>query len=389
MLDRSNLTLLWVLTRSWAALCGLQLFPYPHRENLFSDVRLYDWWAGNITNGHFPINDPMWQYPPLAAVIFALGYLIARNTIGFLLLALICDGATQWLLYSRGVQRRNALPAQIWLVMPLLVGPIALGRFDVFPTATAVAALLGAAATSGRWIAVGALLKVWPGLGLIAMPRVAWKSSGTWFVVTATVLSTALLAWWPGSFSFLSEQKARGLQVESVGALPYVLWSMGPSVVQNDFRYGALEVVAQGTGLVSLAMTVLFVISLGQLTIWRIQGRIDEIPPSHIFLTAVLSAMVTSRVLSPQYNLWVIGLLAACAFEQIPRFIVVARLLMVSTLCGQVLYPWLYGNFLMGGVLPALVQALRIATLLWATALCWNHIIKNRRPASPIRQVRP
>ena len=56
--------------------------------NLFSDVQLYDWWAGNIRNGHFPINDDMWQYPPLAALVFVVGHLIAPATVGFVFLAL-------------------------------------------------------------------------------------------------------------------------------------------------------------------------------------------------------------------------------------------------------------------------------------------------------------
>ncbi|MSX43656.1 MAG: hypothetical protein F2774_05495, partial [Actinobacteria bacterium] len=85
------LTLTWVITRLWVLLSGFQLIYYPESEFLFSDVRLYDWWAGNIADSHFPINDPMWQYPPLAAVVFLLGYLIAANTVGFVFLALIAD----------------------------------------------------------------------------------------------------------------------------------------------------------------------------------------------------------------------------------------------------------------------------------------------------------
>ena len=67
------LTLTWVITRLWVLLSGFQLIYYPESEFLFSDVRLYDWWAGNIADSHFPINDPMWQYPPLAAVVFLVG----------------------------------------------------------------------------------------------------------------------------------------------------------------------------------------------------------------------------------------------------------------------------------------------------------------------------
>ena len=49
----------WVATRAWVLLSGFGLIFYPESEFLFSDVRLYDWWAGNIADSFFPINDPM------------------------------------------------------------------------------------------------------------------------------------------------------------------------------------------------------------------------------------------------------------------------------------------------------------------------------------------
>lgn len=73
----------WFATRLWVLLSGFSILLYPGSEYLFSDVRLYDWWAGNIAAGSFPINDPMWQYPPLAALVFLAGYLIAPNAVGF------------------------------------------------------------------------------------------------------------------------------------------------------------------------------------------------------------------------------------------------------------------------------------------------------------------
>jgi hypothetical protein len=86
-----GLVVTWLLTRLWVLLAGFQVIKYPNGPSLFADVRLYDWWAANIQDGHFPINDPMWQYPPLAALIFLLGYLIAPSTIGFVFLALAAD----------------------------------------------------------------------------------------------------------------------------------------------------------------------------------------------------------------------------------------------------------------------------------------------------------
>lgn len=145
MLNKTfGLISLWVISRVWVLLSGFQVIGYPQGESLFADVRLYDWWAGNMQDGHFPINDPMWQYPPLAALVFLLGYLIAPQTIGFVFLATAIDALIFYFLLEAGGEKENKtyLPAFVWVSSAVLMGPIMLGRFDVFPTFFAVTALL-------------------------------------------------------------------------------------------------------------------------------------------------------------------------------------------------------------------------------------------------------
>ena len=132
----------WLVTRLWVIFTGLGALPYPAPEGLFADVRLYAWWAGNIADGHFPINDPMWQYPPLAAALFALSYALAPGIAGFVTLALVADYATFAALRRAGRRAGTTLPVWIWILTAVAMGPIVLGRFDVFPTALVVAALL-------------------------------------------------------------------------------------------------------------------------------------------------------------------------------------------------------------------------------------------------------
>lgn len=381
MTNKATLPLLlitWVITRAWAIASGFQALPYPSAEFLFSDVRLYDWWAGNIADGHFPINDPMWQYPPLAAVVFLAGYLIAGNTVGFVFLALLADFALLLLLIKgcADSKLRTISPVAIWVATPLLMGPIMLGRFDVFPTLAAVAALLSveSARRFGFFTAVGALLKVWPVLNLVASPPKQFVKNSWWFAITFVAGSLVLKLWWPASFSFLDGQKSRGLQIESVGALPYMLWNSGPGTISTGLQYGAIEVIAPGTSIVSLVITAIGAIALGLLFFWRISGKCNSATPADIALLAVLVSMVTSRVLSPQYMVWIFGLLAVCAFDPQPKFKQISTLLFVSAAIGQMIYPWWYLNFQVGQVAAMVAQTLRIVTLLWATALCWQHV---------------
>ena len=316
------LTLGWVTTRVWVLLSGFGVIFYPESEYLFSDVRLYDWWAGNIADSHFPINDPMWQYPPLAAVVFLAGNLIAGSTVGFVFLAAVADLAIFTLLLQRGREQSNLNPAKIWMIAPLVIGPIILGRFDVFVTLAAVVALLfvGQSSKFGTAIAVGSLLKVWPVLLLLATPKGKAVRVVTWFVSTFAVGSLLLSLWWEDSFSFIGGQRSRGLQIESVGALPYQLWNAGPNSVTSAYQFGAIEVVASGTQFVSLVITLIGILLLGILFYWRIFGKLSQANPADIAFLGILISIVTSRVLSPQYMVWVFGLLAMCAFNPQQNF---------------------------------------------------------------------
>ena len=352
------------------------------REYLFSDIQLYDWWAGNILDGHFPINDQMWQYPPLAAFIFAAGYAIAPHSYGFVTLEIIVDFGVLLMLINaskRITGGRNFSSVLIWVCAPLIMGPVMLGRFDIFPTAIAIAALVytTSPAGSGSLAAIGTLLKVWPALILTGTSRAALIRTSIWYVLTLVVSGSLVHSLWSDSFGFLTEQKSRGLQIESVGALPYMMWNATSSNVTSEFRYGAIEVVAHGTGLVSLLITVIGILLVGSLAWWRLSGRLEDTHPSDVVLTVVLIAIATSRVLSPQYMVWVLGLIAVGSLKASPLLKRVAPLMFASSFLGQLMYPWLYIGFQEGKVVPTAVHTVRIALLVMSVAISWNYLRKS------------
>jgi hypothetical protein len=382
------ISLAWTITRLWVLfsgfevisyLYGVKLVTYPVSSYLFSDVQLYDSWAANLTYSYFVLldQDPRWQYPPLAAVVFLLGYLIAEKTVGFVFLALIADALIFLMLTKRAKQESNALPALIWVMSPLVMGPIILGRFDVFPTLLAVFALLHISTPKrfGVAVAIGAHLKVWPILLLLATPRGKFTQVATWFAATFGIGSLLLGLWWNGNlFSFLSNQSSRGLQIESVGALPFQIWHAGPGSVASAIQFGAHEIVASETGMVSLVLTLIGIALIGILVFWRVTGRLDNAEPVDIVLTAVLISILTSRVISPQYMVWVFGLLAVAAFRPQNKFRRILILISISSGLGQLIYPFLYGSFIAGGWIPVMAQTVRILTLIWATVIMWLNL---------------
>ena len=346
--------------------------PYPDGPSVLNDVKLYAEWSSLLVTGRFPIGDDMWQYPPGAGIVFAIAALLGSNPVAaFALIALLCDLATLAVLAIAGRRRKVGIDAAwAWVIGALLVGPVWLARFDVVPTLAAVVALVLVARPvwSGAAAAAGTLLKVWPGLMLIALPRRSLPRGILGFVVMSAAILGGVMLWSTGGVSFLGEQGARGLQVESVGALPFMVGNVFTEV-PTEFRFGAMEVDVPITIPLGLAITLAGFAVLGVLGVLRLLGRLETLGPADVALVALLVSMVTSRVLSPQYSVWVVGVAAVTFLDPASRMRRVVWLLVPSILVTQVIYPYGYGSFLNGDWWAVALQVIRVGLLVSATGI--------------------
>lgn len=389
---RDNLVALivaWVLSRLLILGTLTGLVPYPDGPSVINDVKLYAEWSSLLVTGRFPIGDDMWQYPPGAGIVFAIAALMGSNPVAaFVIIALACDLAALIVLAVAGRRRGVGLDAAwAWVIGALLVGPVWLARFDVVPTLAAVVALVLVARPvwSGAAAAAGALLKVWPGLMLIALPRRSLPRGILGFVVMSAAILGAVLLWSTGGVSFLGEQGARGLQVESVGALPFMAWNVF-SEVPTEFRFGAMEVDVSATIPLGLAITLAGFAVLGVLGVLRLLGRLETLGPADVALVALLVSMVTSRVLSPQYSVWVVGVAAVTFLDPRSRMRTVVWLLVPSILVTQVLYPYGYGSFLNGDWWAVAIQVIRIVLLVAATGLGLAIVLRQALSGQALRR---
>ncbi len=361
----------WTATR--ALLTGVVLW---QSTNYLPDVYLYATWATMLVTGQYPVGDPYWQYPPGAGVLFALSAVTPPDpVIGFVILALAADAAILALLLWWSHRLPDASPERwwgpwAWVVGGVAVGPIMLARFDLFPTVFAVAAILLVArpALSGVAAAIGGLLKAWPLMMLVAVPRrrLPWALAGA--AITAGVGLAVLSAWAPGSASFLGEQRDRGLQVEGSGALPYLLGGMlgiDPDIV---LRYGAFEIGAPASVPIGTVITVAGFAVIAGIGVLRLLGRLETVAPGDVALAALLVSVATSRVFSPQYSVWLVGVAVAAAVDPRSRLRRVAVLLMAMSVVTQAVFPWLYGSLLETSWYAVAPHALRMLMLWAATA---------------------
>ncbi len=374
-------TVTFALTRAWLLLIPFGLIPYIGGTLVINDVTLYEQWAQILQTGRYPVGDQMWQYPPLVGPVFALGALVPPDpTLGLMLVMLAFDVATFVVLMRRTGHGASLEGPWAWIVAGMLIGPVWLTRFDVIPTFFAVLGLLAVSrpARSGAWLAVGALLKVWPALLLLSVPRRAFPKALAAFVVTCGAILMTLVLTMDGASSFASEQRERGLQVESVPAWLFLVAHLFGWPRRFVYRYGAMEVSAPGVEAVALAVTVATVVSLAALVILRFSGRLDDASPADIALVVVLVSMVTSRVLSPQYLVWVGGIAAVCLLDRGTRMRPVIALLMPVAALGQILYPMHYDWLLSDRWEGLALQTARILLLLVATGWGLTRLMRGR-----------
>ncbi len=377
----------WAATRTFA-IVTVDLTPW----NL-NDLRVYQSWLPWFAVGRFPATDPMWQYPPgVAPIITVADALPLSFRWGFTAVMLAFDAGILIALLVAHRRRRDASwrGPGLWAGAGLVVGSILLARFDVAPTFFAVLAVLLAARPAkgllaGGAAALGAVVKVWPALMLLAVPRRTLGRAAAGFAAATIVVLGAAAATTSGSLSFLHNQGARGLQLESVGALPYLIRArLTGTHLPTGLRYGSIQVIAAGTERVGLIVTVVGVVALGAVVYLRLRGRLEAVPPGDVALVAILVAVASSRVYSPQFDTWLVGVAAVAMLDRASRMVGPTVLVVVVSLVTQVVYPWRMSQLVLDDPLTTWLQAVRIVLLLVATGWAlWAIWPRGRRRAAP------
>ncbi len=330
----------WAVTRAVVLLCVLRVLVLPGPDVTTDVSVIYQGWSGILKTGTFPLADVTWQYPPAAALaILSPGLLpFLDYAPAFFTLILVTDAAAL-ALFLRAGRRAGHRPAGawVWIAGVALLGPTAYARYDLMVVAVAAAALFAAARrprVAGALVAFGALLKVWPVLLLTGAAVRGRRARTLWWSAAGTAAGLALLfaAAAPGAWAFLTFQRDRGTEVESLGALVFHVARQYGWDGQVLLHYGSLEFLGPGVPFVSTLALTLSLAAVGWLFLWRVRAR--EIGPATLCdaaFTATLLFTTTSRVISPQYMLWLVGLAAVCVTVRASRQALPAVLVLLAT----------------------------------------------------------
>ncbi|MFE3180733.1 glycosyltransferase 87 family protein [Streptomyces violascens] len=356
---------------------------------------LYRRWYEQLGTGAFPFGDPTWQYPPGAGVIMLTPALLPFLTFfqAFTAVTVGCD-----VLIARALVRAGARPggsaagAWLWVAgLPLLLH-IPYARYDVQVTAVAVGALLALRrrpGLGGALAGLGALVKVWPLLTLIGAPpgRGARRALLGALGSAAALLAVLALAF-DHTLDFARQQGSRGLQIESLGGtalqLAHLLTGHPGRVV---YRYGAMEFTGPYVSALATLSLALTGLALCWLLFWRVRARRWTVAvPLDAALCAVLLFTVTSRVISPQYLIWLLGLAAACLTSRQTAQRPVAQLLLPAAALSALAFPCLYDEVMAGSALGTGIMAARNALLLTATLVSCRRLWASTVTASTTTQ---
>jgi hypothetical protein len=295
------------------------------------DTPLYERYGEQIVDGEFPYRDIRLEYPPASLPFFAVPAIGKPSDETFEhrfeWMMLFCGGAMVALM-AAALTVLKATPARVmWAlgfagISPLLVGPVILTRFDLWPaalTAGAIACLVAGRNRLGHGVlAVGFAAKLYPALLLPLSVALVWKRRGRreGLICLGIFAAVALVIFLPffvlsphGVWHSVFEQGSRPLQIESLGAA-FIL------ALHHVFGLGATMVSSHGSqnlggsfanALAAIQSTLQAVAIIGT-WVWFARGE----PGLERFVRACALAVVAyitlGKVLSPQYMIWLIPL---------------------------------------------------------------------------------
>lgn len=294
----------------------------------------------------------------------------------------------------RSAARRRA--AWFWLAALLLLGPIAMFRIDAITVPIAVAGgvwLLSRPAVAAALLTAGAWIKIWPGalfLAAVALLRGRIRMIAAAAGVTVVVIGTLVLL--GGSahlFGFLTEMSGRGLQIEAVGATPF-LWGalIGSAKIAYSTEILTFQIKGAGVDAVSAVLTplmVLAVLAVAALAVWRLRRGASArrlLPPTALALIALLIAC--NKVGSPQFQVWLFAPIILWWLFDRRTAAIPAALVLIDCALTQVIYPLTYDALLAAQAFPIVILSIRNALLVVICVVAVRALLRVPATSLPV-----
>ncbi len=369
----------------WRGSAGLHLLPATQCSFLSQ--------FGVPLNNVPPFHLLPFEYPPLALGVFSLALVapLPYYQITFALLMALVIVLIYWLQQRYG-PRGAGLACMLYLVLGAWT--TAESRFDLVPASLTL--LCAIAAERRHWklayvvLALAVLLKIYPLLLLPALflaeqmacerlhrpsgpltlktlPDEIWQTLrgiGQWRWQNALLFCGLILAI-SGGFALLNFQGAavsqwsyfasRPVQIEATGSTLLWLGTLFGHPASVVYSFGSQNIESNLSGLVSLVCEVCFVLGYALTILWQWRGRFDV---AQSFIALLLVFIVTGKVFSTQYLIWLIPLLAYSGAFDLPWLVLWSSLSLLTT----AIYPYFYA--MVNKTSPLFIETVALRNLL-------------------------
>lgn len=352
-----------------------------------NDLKLYHAVAGAMLRGEIPYRDFFIEYPPGSLLAFLPPALFAADRAAYSLyfaseMALVLVAGMILTALSTRRPSQAVESALVFALGALILYPVSTARYD--PVVALTLAAAAACAARGRSLPAfaalgfGAAAKIVPALAVFPLAalggvrrlRHAGLGFGVFLLVVALFLVPAGLLGGQGLAASFGYQAERGLQLESLASS--VLLALG-AVRRVGFSYGAFEVHG---GWVDLAVSLSFpltaaLLSVCLLLLWRRHGP-GGMPPAlfpRYAAAFILAFMLGSKVLSPQYMIWLLPLVPLGAEGAFGVFL--SAVFLTACYLTTQIYPFHYHQLVVGHEPEVMLLLARNALLviLWVALL--------------------
>lgn len=295
---------------------------------LYSDLHIYSRYGAELAAGRVPYRDFFDEYPPLAQPVFLLAHMLGGGSFALAFKALMaaCGAAAlvsvvATLATVRASLLRTALAAAAVAISPLLVGPLFLNAYDLWPASLTAFAVLAFVRERPRLacaaLAAAVAAKVYPVALLVPALLLVERRRGRDGVrrgaisfVAVTVLVEApfaLLA--PGGLGYSYwVQAKRGLELNSLGAAALLagqrlgLWRLAIA----SRPPGSLNVIGPAAAAVAALSSLLVLAALVVVALAYLHGSRSSERFVLAAAAGVAGFVAFDKVFSGQYVDWLV-----------------------------------------------------------------------------------
>jgi hypothetical protein len=323
-----------------------------------NDLSIYRQAGEAILRGEIPYRDFFIEYPPGSLPAFVPPALLSADASGYITLfssEMALALVATLLLTALAARRMRGfwewpVPAITVAAAAMVLYPVAVTRYDAVVALALALAVLGERYVLLAYAALGfgAAAKLVPAIATVPLALTRCKTARGYAVflgVLALFFAPALLLGGAGFLGSFAYHANRGLQVESLGASVLIKLGQVSDVV---FRYGAFEVQGRAVELASSlslpATGVLLLATAFFMCREYRRGRFGFEAVPRYAAALILAFMLGSKVLSPQYVIWLLPLVPL-SVGGIAGIFVSAIFLAACFMTTQV-FPMHYGDLL-------------------------------------------